>query len=205
MLTLLHLSDDGGLFAVDVDGRERWIPWREAPQVVARFKQSSERLGISESTRVPESLRHRLRSLVGDFPTVDADPPAGAQLNGASSLMAAAFSGYVPFVADLLDAGASVDGRDPVGATALMYACQGGSLEAVETLLRRGADPNVSDHAGSTALMLAAQRGSEDIVRALLGAHADPSARGRNGLRAEDFARLQGWTHLANELAEAVG
>lgn len=59
-------------------------------------------------------------------------------------------------VRGMLDAGASIDGRDRKGRTPLIKAVQQGKQDVAALLLKEGADPNAADDEGMTALMHAA-------------------------------------------------
>ena len=71
----------------------------------------------------------------------------------------AAYSGQLPMVKLLLDAGADVNSQDHEGVTALSYASNRGDLELENLLLNKGADANVRDNAGKTTLMWATSMG----------------------------------------------
>lgn len=89
-------------------------------------------------------------------------------------LVAAVWASDRALVAELLDAGAHVDHRDPAsGLTPLMIAAGRADAEVVALLLGAGADVFTADSgAGATALHKACQGGSLDVVRALVEAGA---------------------------------
>lgn len=82
----------------------------------------------------------------------------------------------------LLQAGASVAGRDAKGYTPLILASYNGRATATVLLLDHGADPGGVDEArGNTALMGVAFKGYADIARLLLDAGADADQRNDAG------------------------
>ena len=93
-------------------------------------------------------------------------------------LHAAAFSGHVGWIQQLLQHGANVeapsalDGRHP-----LHTAAQGGRIAAIDALLQAGANPNARDRHGMTPLHRAAVNGHAAAVDALVSAGSDTAAR----------------------------
>jgi ankyrin repeat protein len=82
----------------------------------------------------------------------------------------------------LLQAGASMEGRDPKGFTPLILASYNGHAATTGLLLDLGADPAGADEArGNTALMGVAFKGYSDIARALLNAGAEANQRNDAG------------------------
>jgi hypothetical protein len=75
-------------------------------------------------------------------------------------------------MAKQLDAGASVDVKDPGGGTALVWASAYGYTPVVSLLLSAGADVDARPHCGS-ALTFAASHGHAHVVTLLLQAGAD--------------------------------
>ncbi len=87
-------------------------------------------------------------------------------------------------VADLLDAGADINGRDPNGFTPLVMAVMSGSggsdeaqVKIVDLLLDRGADPNLD-----CPLCAAAQTSKPALITKLLDRGADINGRNPAGL-----------------------
>ena len=101
------------------------------------------------------------------------------------ALARAAYRGQTGTTRQLLDAGASVNGKlARVGRTPLMLAAGGGRVETAKILLDAGAHINAESGAGATALMRAAMYGQADVVRFLLEQGASPNKRARNGTTA---------------------
>ncbi len=74
----------------------------------------------------------------------------GADLgrHGTETLIEAAEADRADLVADLIERGVGIEGRDTAGATALMQAAMAGAVDAVRLLLALGADPEVVDGDG---------------------------------------------------------
>lgn len=83
---------------------------------------------------------------------------APARANPEEQLIAAAASGQVGRVQELLDAGASVNAPDGNGTTPLMAATYGGHTPVVRLLLDYGASPTEPDLKGQTPLSIAQSR-----------------------------------------------
>ena len=103
-------------------------------------------------------------------PTTTRDGRATAE----TLLHAAAGSGHLAMVKELLERGASVDLQTSLGCTALMDAASGGHPSIVLVLLQHSASIELLDIDGVAALMQAANRGREACVKALLRAKANP-------------------------------
>lgn len=139
-----------------------------------------------------EARIQQLRKLIDEGMDVN-----GADEEGRTALMIAAFDGHSDVVQLLLDKGAEVDHLDAQGRSALMYAASGPFPETVDLLLRWGAKVNqVDTNEGWTALMLAAAEGQTQVVQRLLEAGADKAIRDKDGDTALDHAsrRKQGAT-----------
>ncbi len=108
--------------------------------------------------------------------------------------------GLTQAVAELLDRGADVDGRNFNGVTALMVAAQNGHTETVAKLLALGANVNRAASNGATALMVAAQDGHTQTVAELLAKGADFNARASHGGTALMVAAQKGHTKTVAEL-----
>ena len=121
--------------------------------------------------------------------------------NGETALSIAAFTGQMPYVQRLVEAGAEVNfyGWPP-----LTYAAFNGHREIVEYLLKRGAEINAKTENGSTALFFAARNGHTAIVRLLLENDADPTIANENDETAVDAA-LKGKNTDSVELLRDVG
>ena len=90
-------------------------------------------------------------------------------------LLAAAQSGNVQVVSELLDNGASAQAARSNGVTPLHYAAEAGHVYVSFRLLAAGADPLVEDDRGRSPLAAAVAAGHTDIVLAVVGALGDAS------------------------------
>lgn len=93
--------------------------------------------------------------------------------NNETALMRAARMGALPIVAELLEAGATVDLRNADGNTALWFGCFSGSEEVVQHLITAGADLDNQNDNGATALIYAASAGKTRMVQLLVNAGTD--------------------------------
>ncbi len=116
---------------------------------------------------------------------------------GESALMLAALKGDMASSLQLLERGARVN---QAGWAPIHYAATGTEPRLVRVFLDRGADVEARSPNGTSPLMMAARYGHEDSVRLLLARGADPKRRNDQGLRAADFARLEGREWLADQL-----
>ncbi len=126
--------------------------------------------GESVGLRPRSGKAPQTRSMPGKKRAPGAVPPVAP----AADLAEAVKSNNAERVAQLLDRGSDVNGRDARGATPLIPAAEQGNELLVELLLKRGANPNAKDRNGDTALMLAAEKGRVAVVKALLKGGADP-------------------------------
>jgi hypothetical protein len=123
--------------------------------------------------------------------------------SGETAAMMAALQGDIASLQRLIDRGARLESA---GWTALQYAAAGPDERATRLLLRRPEVRSTIDRVGPnglTALMMAARHGSGETVEVLLANGADPGLRGRDGARAEDFARGSGREWLVERLQRA--
>ncbi|RLW55109.1 MAG: hypothetical protein B6D70_14545 [gamma proteobacterium symbiont of Stewartia floridana] len=97
------------------------------------------------------------------------------------ALLAAATSGEVDRVNDLLSQGVDVNTKNPTGRSVLHIAAFNGNLQTVRALLAAGADANLADGAGLTPLMEAASFGHLEVVRLLIQRGADVNAADQAG------------------------
>src|SRR5450759_4014549 len=94
----------------------------------------------------------------------------GMWRNMSKELLAAAKSGDIEKVRELLDRGADVNSKGPLGMTPLHAAAMVGHTEAAALLLDRGCDVNSKGPLGMTPLHAAAMVGHTEAA-ALLKAH----------------------------------
>ena len=124
---------------------------------------------------------------------------------------AAARSGDLQRLRQLLAHGAPLDQLDRYGQTALMLAAARGHAEVAQWLAECGANLNHTAKYGLSALMLAVLRGHVDVARALLSVGADQTLRGGagapgfDGKTALDLARDSGNPHLVELLSMTSG
>jgi hypothetical protein len=160
--------------------------FHKAHEVIGRARQADEarQQALEELLHVATTgQKKKLAELLETLSPDVADP------SGLTPLMAAAHSGQVGSLHQLLAHQATIDKKDAEGYTALMFACNGGKLPSVQVLVENGANVNAGDKDDSTPLMFAAQHGHNDIVRYLLEKGADPNLVGKHGLSAVGFAR----------------
>ena len=95
---------------------------------------------------------------------------------GRSELHYAAARGDATSVADLIQAGSSVNLADVDGLAPLHFACQSQSFECVKLLLQAGAEPDSRDKEGATPIATAVYyyRGDKSIISILLKHSANP-------------------------------
>lgn len=122
--------------------------------------------------------------------------------NGETALSIAAYTGKLPYVKRLVEAGAEVNfyGWPP-----LSYAAYNGHLEVVDYLLKHGAEVNATTENGSSALFFAARFGHIEVIRLLLENQADPKIVNENGDTAADWALKSKNTDIADVLRAAGG
>jgi len=96
-------------------------------------------------------------------------------------LIAAAESGNVSRIAELLKSGANVDAQDERGRTPVMAATYGRRAKAVEALLKAGADVNRRDQMLNNPFLYAGAEGMLDILKLAHAAGADPRITNRYG------------------------
>lgn len=122
--------------------------------------------------------------------------------NGDTALRMAAFTGKMPFVKRLVEAGAEVN---MYGWSPLSYAAFNGHADIAEFLLKHGAELNATTENGSTALLVATRNGHGPVVELLLKHAADPNIETQNNETALDWAEKTSNTDIANLLRAAGG
>ena len=120
--------------------------------------------------------------------------------NGDTALRMAAFTGKLPFVQRLVEAGAEVN---MYGWSPLSYAAFNGHAAIVEYLLKRGSEINATTENGSTALLLAARNGHREVVDVLIKHQADTNIETESGETALDWAEKTNNTDIAKQLRAA--
>lgn len=122
--------------------------------------------------------------------------------NGETALSIAAYTGNLPQVKRLVEAGAEVNFY---GWTPLAYAAYNGHLEIVDYLLKHGAEINAKTQNGSTALFFAARFGHLEVVKLLLKNKADATIANESGETAIDWALKSRNTDIEALLRDAGG
>ena len=117
-------------------------------------------------------------------------------------LHAAARTGDVEAMTQLLDGGAEVDAKKD-GATPLFVACKGGHVDAARLLLDRGADVDRASKYDGTPLWIACQNGHVDAARLLLDKGADVDRATKKGTPL-DVAKRWGRNALVALLEEHI-
>lgn len=94
-----------------------------------------------------------------------ADPDLPDKERGMTSLIHAAYKGYVEILETLLPYIKAIDYKDPIfGQTALMEAARSGELKIIKRLVQSGALLHLQNNNGYTALDLAKMRNYHEIV-----------------------------------------
>jgi ankyrin repeat protein len=138
--------------------------------------------------------RGRFRDVLGAFGVLALVSAAAAY--GEESLQSLAARDAVAQMAQAINAGEPVDGRDADGRTALHVAAKEAHLFSAMMLIAKGADPNARDHDQQTPLHLAAdgdrRREGErfQVVKLLIAKGADVRARDAQGKRPVDYAKV---------------
>ncbi len=96
-------------------------------------------------------------------------------------LIAAAESGDVTSVAQLIAAGARIDERDDRGRTALLAATHANEVATASLLIEAGADVNAKDNIDDSPYLYAGARGHLEILKLTLENGADLTSTNRYG------------------------
>jgi hypothetical protein len=199
----VHLARDGGIYLVDGQGAAGWAPLNALQAHVTRLRDAGGSVLYSRESPESEASGQQQEAFAiiaaSDVPVVIAPEahPDTALRDGVTTLMAMAYGGELPVVADLLARGADPDVADDAGYTALMYAARSGHDDVVESLLQAGATVDAVDVHGDSALFFAAQSGAETVASRLLAAGASPTRRDDAGRTAADVARAGGHDDVA--------
>ncbi len=108
------------------------------------------------------------------------------------NLLAAAKSGNIASITELLNSGANINIKDDKGETPLHLAVTGGFTSVASILLERGADAGLANMKGVTPLMIAAFKNYTDIVKLLIAAKVAVDSESRNGFTALMLASQAG-------------
>jgi hypothetical protein len=120
----------------------------------------------------------RRRLLLALLPLVAA---TGTAMAHDADFFAAATTGDVATLTQLLDAGQAIEARDGNGRTALLLATRADKVEAARLLIGRGADVNAKDNIADTPFLYAGAEGRTEIVKLLLAAGANLKDTNRYG------------------------
>lgn len=115
-------------------------------------------------------------------------------------LIEASYQGDLKKMEDLIDCGASVDGRGYDGWTPLSVAAREGRLDAVRLLTTKGADVNAEEGGGNTPLFWAAYYGHLDVVEYLLANGADKARRCSDCMSVIEVAKSRGHEQIVSVL-----
>ena len=144
----------GGLVGVEV-GKEEITTMKTGRSEIAKL------FGVDDTfdeagTSQPQMLSGAV--FTGDLTAVKqaladgAAPNAQDPQSGSTLLATAALMGHTKVVAQLLEHGADINGRNRDGGTALHAAAFLGRIETVKYLLEKGADANLQNNVGGTAM-----------------------------------------------------
>ncbi len=106
----------------------------------------------------------------------------------------------MPFIAEVLKAGANANRTNSGGQTALMIATENGCSRPVQALLEGGAEVNAADPGGTTALHVACRRGNTNIIAQLIAAGAKLDATNQAGRTPLDIAVWEGHEDVVQQL-----
>jgi hypothetical protein len=124
----VHLADDCGIFSIDNRGVEQWITQSELLSRLAEIARIGGKVLYSRDNpelEPPGCVRdtfEKLAAMVSDITLSPQPHPSTRREEGVTTLMAAAFTGNLAMVRDLVERRADVNAAESVGYTALMYA-----------------------------------------------------------------------------------
>lgn len=113
-------------------------------------------------------------------------------LQGASSLMYAAYHGFSDVVDYLIYKNADLNIKSGLGSTALIYALYKHNPYIVQQLIIKGADLDIKTNRRRTALTTAISKGLNEIALLLIDGGADQSIKDFDGWTAYDIAVTNG-------------
>lgn len=87
--------------------------------------------------------------------------------SGNTALMGAVFRGYLPYVEQLITAGAPVDQKNYNGATALTFAATFGRVKIAKVLLKNGANPLLPDARSQSPIDYAKNQNNAPMIALL--------------------------------------
>lgn len=122
----------------------------------------------------------------------------------AGELHAAAETGDLARVKQLIETGGNVDERDVAERTPLSWAAEGGHVEVVQFLIGKGADVNARDFTDVAPLQHAVLANSLNVVELLVKNGADVNVKDDIGVTVLDDATNRGYTEMV-ELLKANG
>ena len=96
----------------------------------------------------------------------------------------------------LISSGVDVNQTIKGGTTPLMLAARSGNTEILRLLLDANARVDQANTSGNTALIMAVHGRKPKAVEMLLQRNADPSLENREGLSADELAKLLGYTEI---------
>lgn len=114
--------------------------------------------------------------LIGAFPAAAQTPPSQAEIAAYEGLHAAAASGNVGDIDQLVKEGANVNARDGNGRTPMMVAAFRQDDAAVRALIEAGANLNALDHQSYDVVTIAAVLDDLDTLRTVLAAGGNARA-----------------------------
>jgi len=122
--------------------------------------------------------------------------------SGETALSIAAYTGNLPYVRRLVEAGAEVNffGWPP-----LIYGAFNGHTAIVDYLLKHGAEIDATTENGSTALFFGARYQHKEVIELLLKNKADATIANETGETAVDWALKSGNTDIEALLRAAGG
>jgi ankyrin repeat protein len=132
--------------------------------------------------------------MAGAFHTFAQVPPSAAERSRYTGLFAAALTGDVPRIRELMSTGAKADVRDSYGRTPLHVAAYAGRHHAMRALVDAGADPNALENDRYDIVTIAAVADDLPTLQVALDLGGDP----RNITSRYDGTALIAAAHLGH-------